>query len=50
MLAILFFVVIFALLGVYIWRDHNKGNAAREMAKLDAAVKAEAERLRKMIP
>ena len=50
MLAILFFVVIFLLLGVYIWRDHHKAQAARDMAKLDAAVKAQAEQLAKKIP
>jgi Flp pilus assembly protein TadB len=50
MLGILFFVVILAALGFYIWRDHNKAKAAREMAKLDAAVKAQAENLAKKIP
>jgi hypothetical protein len=50
MLAILFFVVIFAALGIWIWRDHNKAKAARDLAKVDAAVKAEADRLAKKIP
>lgn len=50
MLAILFFVVIFCVLGFYVWRDHHKAQAARDMAKLDAAVKAQAEHLAKKIP
>ena len=50
MLGILFFVVIFGLLGYYLWREHKSGKAAAELSKLDAAVKAEAERLKKLIP
>ena len=50
MLGILFFVAIFSVLGVYLWREHKAGKATAEMSKLDAAVKAEAERLKKLIP
>ena len=50
MLGILFFVAIFCLLAFYLWREHKAGKATAEMSKLDAAVKAEAERLKKLIP
>lgn len=48
MIAILFFVVIFAALGFYVWKD--RASAKGNLSKLDAAVKAEAERLKKLIP
>ena len=50
MLSILFFVAIFAALGYYVWRDRKSGKVAADLSKLDAAAKAEAERLKKLIP
>lgn len=50
MIGILFFIAIFGLLGYYLWREHKSGKSAAEMSKLDAAAKAEAERLKKLIP
>ena len=50
MLAILFFIAIFAALGWYVWRDRKSGKVAADLAKIDAAAKAEAERLKKLLP
>ena len=50
MLGIMFFVAIFCLLAFHVWREHKTGKATAELSKLDAAVKAEAERLKKLIP
>ena len=50
MLAILIFGATFAALGAYLWRNRKSAKEAAEMSKLDAAVKAEGDRLRKLAP